>query len=225
MTVDAVDHLNTTRIHRLLRPLRSKCTALSTAYSVPSQHKPSVSTTYSKLSRRPYRRPHNDAVPLPLTVLQYPENLRTNSEWHLSQKIKEIQDTFRNLVRVAQYSIPPNECGRSTRSLAAMCAVIVGDNIHSDIQVYQEFEGGAVDVNGDISTEISDQIYELVPPHYRGYVHSHRTSRSPSSKCVQQLHPRFSCPSPYYGHLSTSPCAFDGPSRNLSPVSHGARVS
>ncbi|KAI0958276.1 hypothetical protein AcV7_004139 [Taiwanofungus camphoratus] len=169
MTVDAVDHLNTTRIHRLLRPLRSKCTALSTAYSVPSQHKPSVSTTYSKLSRRPYRRPHNDAVPLPLTVLQYPENLRTNSEWHLSQKIKEIQDTFRNLVRVAQYSIPPNECGRSTRSLAAMCAVIVGDNIHSDIQVYQEFEGGAVDVNGDISTEISDQIYELVPPHYRGY--------------------------------------------------------
>ncbi|KAF9245001.1 hypothetical protein BU15DRAFT_71351 [Melanogaster broomeanus] len=152
-TIESGTHLTTSRVNRLLRPLRNKSinlTALpkSAATTVPG-------ATYSK-------QPSSwdpDAIP-PLTVLRAGAkklslDRSSADEFELSRRIYAVCDAFRNIAQVA-YGHARTE---RVPSLAAMCTLIIGQNMpitNSDGSTDEE----------DIM-EVVDNIYDAIPPHYR----------------------------------------------------------
>lgn len=168
MTSNATDsgaHLTTSRVSRLLRPLRNKCTSLA---ALPKAAAAASRVTYSKQSSNwdPDSRP-------PLTILCLSAGTRgltldrhSADEFELSRRIHAICDAFKNIAHAA-FGQP---CSERIPSLAAMCALVVGENMppaNSDNTLADSGE----DSTGDILDV--DGIYEAVPPHYRRYLPRH----------------------------------------------------
>ncbi|TFY53227.1 hypothetical protein EVJ58_g9567, partial [Rhodofomes roseus] len=173
-------HLTTSRINRLFRPLRAKCTALAEFFSPRSYKRPHVSVTYSHHSRPPSRTASTDYDAPPLAILQPPESLgsrihfdRTSLEnVQLSRKIYEVRDAFRSVVQAAlgSDSTGPRNDALRIRSLAAMCASIIGEQVQAEIAARQdEAEDELEELYANIAADTQEELYEAVPLHYRSH--------------------------------------------------------
>ncbi|KZT67196.1 hypothetical protein DAEQUDRAFT_813057 [Daedalea quercina L-15889] len=180
MTTSNGAHLTTTRVNRLFRPLRAKCTALAEFSSPRSQTRPLVSVTYSRHSRPLTRTASADHDAPPLTILQPPETLGSRIHFdrtsldnlQLSRKIYEVRDAFRSLVQavLGADSTSPRDDVPHIRSLAAICATVIGQNIQSEIIACQADLDDEVDnLSANISTDIQEKLYEAVPLHCRSH--------------------------------------------------------
>ncbi|KAH9945696.1 hypothetical protein B0H21DRAFT_791568 [Amylocystis lapponica] len=187
MSATSGTHLTTSRINRLFRPLRAKCTNLA-AFSAQSSHpKHTVSVTYSNNPRNNSRKTLVDNDTPPLAILQPPESLGSRihldkaslENLQLSKKIYEVRDAFRNVVQVALGSPHAGQSSGAPRimSLAAMCAVVVGENIQNEVLAFQHREDSDGDMDDHEAAEFLEELYEGVPTHYRSYtVISHALS-------------------------------------------------
>lgn len=162
MTEPSGAHLTTSRINRLLRPLRNKCNTLAALPKAATASR----VTYSKQSNwDPDSRP-------PLTLLcpsagtkKLTLESRSADEFELSRRIHAVCDAFKNVAQVA-YGQP---CTERIPSLAAMCTLVVGENMvaaNSDSTLVGSGEN-STDESDVLDT---DSIYEAVPPHYRRYL-------------------------------------------------------
>ncbi|KZT04690.1 uncharacterized protein LAESUDRAFT_814035 [Laetiporus sulphureus 93-53] len=185
MTQDSCVYLTTSRINRLFRPLRAKCTALAEFVSVSTRKRAAVSVTYSRTTRFASAHVFVDRDVPPLALLQPPEALRSRihldrtsmDNLQLSRKIYDVRDAFKNILQASLGSTAVR--GHSgPSSLAALCAGIVGENLHDDVEAYQE---GLLQMGNDTdehaAMEFLDDLYEAVPGHYRSFaVTSHAVS-------------------------------------------------
>lgn len=186
MNTQTGEHLTTSRISRLLRPLRVKCQKLASYSPETALQRPrgSVVVTYGSSSRQS----NADAVERrgepPLAVIPPPEKLSVLSKLdrssrdklELSRRIYDVRDTFRNILQATLAS--GTNSRRSTpqpnievpegrvRSLAAMCANTIGDNLEDQMSISSEERGGQ-EVNDEEEQEILDTLYDAVYPQYR----------------------------------------------------------
>ncbi|EPT02599.1 hypothetical protein FOMPIDRAFT_1088962, partial [Fomitopsis schrenkii] len=180
MTNSTGAHLTTTRINRLFRPLRAKCTALAEFTPPRSQTKPHVSITYSRNARTVSRTASADHDAPPLAILQPPETLgsrihldRTSLDnLQLSRKIYEVRDAFRSLVHavLGADTTATRHDAPNMRSLTALCAAVVGENIQEEIIARQaDVEDELEEPSANNATEIQEELYEAVPLHHRSH--------------------------------------------------------
>lgn len=170
--------ITTSRINRLLRPLRHKCAKIPL---LPVLSTAKVSATYS--SRR-----NIDSVALstscpdqysewpPLSVLPHPESIKLRPQLHksytetleLSRKLYAVRDCFRRIVQVAfgAEALLEGSARGGPRSrvlsLSAMCSIVVGQNIADYTEETDEF-----DMDNGESIEIINELHEWVPLHHR----------------------------------------------------------
>ncbi|KII92238.1 hypothetical protein PLICRDRAFT_172352 [Plicaturopsis crispa FD-325 SS-3] len=166
----ASQNLTTTRINRVLRPLRNKTQDLA-SFST-SCHSHAVSTTYTE---RPSSRPAIlfDGPPPPLSLLREPKDLAAllysdkdrAARIEMSRKIYAVRDCFRNVLHVAFGSDAPQ---RRVPSLSALCAGIVGENIQPEVGTEDDEDCARADHDLDAElTETINELYEAVPLQYR----------------------------------------------------------
>ncbi|CAL1708235.1 unnamed protein product [Somion occarium] len=170
--------LTTTRIIRLLRPLRTKCESLSASPS-----KPGVSVTYASSSRRPMESSSDVSTSrhaFSLTALPPPERMHSlkydRELLQLSRKIYDIKDAFHNVIQSAlgtsfllrRQSQPSHADETESRvlGLAAMCSTIVGEHIEAEVKASQEtMNTVSAFEDGDIS--VITELYDAIPAHHR----------------------------------------------------------
>ena len=154
-------HLATSRVNRLLRPLRNKCNTLAALQKTPAASR----VTYSRQpsSWDPASRP-------PLTILSFLGgnkklvlDTRSPDEFELSRRIHAVCDAFKNIAHVA-FGQPHSE---RIPSLAAMCSLVIGRNMPSEDTLAGPDEDSFDD------TLDADGIYETVPSYYRRYLLRH----------------------------------------------------
>ncbi|KAJ7128879.1 hypothetical protein C8R43DRAFT_931126 [Mycena crocata] len=146
--------LSTSRISRLLRPLRTKCIALAAIHSTPCV----ASTTYgSKACLESH----------PLDILPPPDSLRSyhiehRSVANLRAALYAVRDCFRDVIvktKPAEGSAPTQ---RVTR-LADLCSIIVGENMQGE----EDLGDGAED-DSELEQVIEmENLYGIIPVQYR----------------------------------------------------------
>ncbi|KAG2113762.1 uncharacterized protein F5147DRAFT_679678, partial [Suillus discolor] len=155
-------HLTTSRINRLLRPLRNKCLSLSKSLST-ARHGASRSTYSSHSQDWPLD------CPPPLALLPQPSSAtrgRFNyfdraEDLELSRLIYAVCDAFRCILRVTHGSVP----GESIPSLAAMCCFVVGENVPLSGIGTRDSQEEVVDEDELMKTV--EDIYDTIPTYYR----------------------------------------------------------
>ncbi|KAG2128621.1 uncharacterized protein EDB93DRAFT_1095928, partial [Suillus bovinus] len=165
-------HLTTSRINRLLRPLRNKCLSLSKLLST-ARHSASRST-YSS---------HSQVWPLdsppPLTLLPQPSSAIRGrfsyfdkaEDLELSRLIHAVCDAFRCVLQVTHGTVP----GESVPSLAAMCCFVVGENVPLSGIGMRDSQEEVVDEDELMKT--MEDIYDAIPTYYRRHsIASHALS-------------------------------------------------
>lgn len=167
-------NLTTTRINRLLRPLRNKCASLATLAS----HSTTLHTAASTYLNQTTGWSDQDAPPLAL--LRPPSGLgaRTHLDENaiksleLSRAIYDVRDCFRNLTRAVLGTEGLRADYSGGISLAAMCSRKIGQTIQAE---FNDNLAARVDkhenaMDDDEQMELTIEIYEAVPTHYRKYV-------------------------------------------------------
>lgn len=147
--------LSTSRITRLLRPLRTKCIALATMHPTPC-HSKHLAWTYGSKTCSADVRPL-DILPPPDSVRSYHTDHRSVSG--LRAAIYGVRDCFRDIVlktKPIDGVAPP---GRITR-LADLCSIIVGQTMQG--------EDFGMDAEED-SEQLAEMenLYEFIPVQYR----------------------------------------------------------
>lgn len=159
-------NLTISRINRLLRPLRNTCATLA-SFSL------STGASTATYSSRPERVDiFGNSTILPLEILQPPENavLRLNLDTkslELSRKIYAVRDCFRNVVQAVagpQTRKAPTGRGCRVLGLAAMCSIVVGQNMQPESD-----EEADEPVEEEEMLELVNELYEAIPPPYRRY--------------------------------------------------------
>jgi hypothetical protein len=155
-------HLTTSRINRLLRPLRNKCLSL-TKFLTTTQHTTSRGTSSSHgHSWQP------ESLP-PLALLRPPSATRGRlwldkgfaEDLELSRLIHAVCDAFRNLLQVTHGAGPEEP----VPSLAAMCCLVVGENV--PLGSDGTHAGQEEAVGEDELMKVVDEIYDAIPTYYR----------------------------------------------------------
>ena len=125
-------HLTTSRIHRILRPLKTKCAGL-TASAALAGGKSTVATRSTYSSRNRISRTNsssfslnNPEEPPPLTTLPPPEQMHhsksssqydsTGNQLALSRSIYGIRDAFKNVINIAFGGGWDDPCSRGSVS-------------------------------------------------------------------------------------------------------------
>lgn len=155
-------HLTTSRINRLLRPLRNKCLSLSKLSST-ARHGASRSTYSSHSQDWPLD------CPPPLALLPQPSSAtrgRFNyfdraEDLELSRLLYAVCDAFRCILQVTHGSVP----GESIPSLAAMCCFVVGENVPLSGIGTRDSQEEVVDEDELMKTV--EDIYDTIPTYYR----------------------------------------------------------
>ncbi|KAH8079439.1 hypothetical protein BXZ70DRAFT_996354 [Cristinia sonorae] len=179
-TNEAGTHLTTSRIARVFRPLRAKCLALSAPLptSTTRHHAP---VKYGRASRNisnyipsvierafsftPIPPAQSLALQHSSTSIEHVRGLTA-----LSNKINEVRDAFRNVVKVAYGGWPAHAAATSTSRiprLGAMCAVTIGNYLDADDEDSDEDNADSTFDNDDVDAMYG--LYESIPPHYRRY--------------------------------------------------------
>src|ERR1700691_1315290 len=123
------DSLTTTRINRLLRPLRNKCNTLASVAKLSAL----TPTTYS--SSQAWS--SHDSPPL--TILQPPGNvgirIHLDDDYmrtvELARRIYPVRDCFRNVVQVT-FGTAGTNGSRGIPSLGEMCSMVIGATIQTE---------------------------------------------------------------------------------------------
>ncbi|EKM54089.1 uncharacterized protein PHACADRAFT_196521 [Phanerochaete carnosa HHB-10118-sp] len=193
MNTQTGEHLTTSRISRLLRPLRVRCQKLA-SYSpeaASQRSRGSVVVTYGSSSRHSGADAGERRNEPPLAVIPPPEKLSVLSKLdrssreklELSRRIYDVRDAFRNILQAtltsgtgSRRSTPQPSGEKHARSLAAMCASIVGSNLEDQIRMSAEEREGE-EANDEEDQDILDSLYDAVYPQYRKHtVISHALS-------------------------------------------------
>ncbi|KAJ3538145.1 hypothetical protein NM688_g6560 [Phlebia brevispora] len=170
--------LTTSRISRLLRPLRTKCVHLAAISNTKSK---GVAITYGSSSRHSSQRSSSENDSPPLAVIPPPEKLSTLSgsdrptrdDMQLSKGIYDVRDAFRNVIQATfgvlstPYGGEENTILRMTRvrSLASICASVIGDHIEDQARLHDEGD----EAEDEEDMEILSELYEAIPPHFRRF--------------------------------------------------------
>jgi len=165
---DVDDKLSTSRIHRLLRPLRNRC--ISLASFATGVCRSGIRTTY--VSQTSGDDIDGSLFP-PLSVLQPPMDMsaRIHFDKHridsleMSRKVYAVRDCFHDIVSKTGKHRAGTAAMTGTQqfamSLAAICSIVVGKNMQC----------GAEENSDDIEdANLVNDIYEAIPLQYRRYV-------------------------------------------------------
>lgn len=153
-------HLTTSRINRLLRPLRNKCLSLS-KYLTVARH---------SASSLPHSQNWLPESPPPLAILRPPPSATRGrlcldkgfaEDMELSRLLYAVCDAFRNLLQVTHGAVP----GEPIPSLAAMCCFVVGGNVPLSTDGTHEDQEEAI--SEDELMRVVDEIYDVIPTYYR----------------------------------------------------------
>ncbi|KAJ7078901.1 hypothetical protein B0H15DRAFT_788651 [Mycena belliarum] len=147
--------LSTTRISRLLRPLRTKCIALKSATTREPEH---PTATYGSKTQSVMEL-------LPLDVLPPPDSARSYHVDHstvatLRAAIYAVRDCFQEIVSKTKAPEAPGLAPTVPR-LADLCSIIVGEHMEAD----DDFGTGTDEDSGQLG-EI-ENLYGLIPVQYR----------------------------------------------------------
>jgi hypothetical protein len=237
--------LTTTRINRLLRPLRSSSLALfmHNASAPSNTTGPTGFVTYaSRTSWRPAEKgPLALILPPDAIQAQHPSVRGGVRNIELSRKIYAVRNAFRNIVQAAYgSSAARRSIGKETKgvqrvlSLTAMCASVVGAGIQEEVDAQRD-EGGEMGENeeDEEEMEIVNEMYDYVPSQYRKFVpFFHLTQNAQHLRCAKMdtgIPRALHCPPnlppgpdpsfrPPRHHFGPSPCKriSSPPSRNPS---------
>lgn len=166
-------NLTTTRINRLLRPLRNKCNSLAELPSSSAVRAPKA--TYSSTSKIWAA---TDRPPLAMLQPTRPGGLRPIADdclhtLELARRIYAVRDCFKNIIQVSFSS--GNKFGirrdqQSVPSLAEFCSMVIGSTIQDE---FDEWSAKCRDdsdyLEDDEVLDMLNGIYEAVPTHYRRY--------------------------------------------------------
>lgn len=144
--------LSTSRINRLLRPLRTKCTTLASLH--PSvNHYASLYTTYSSKGAS-----FQSEIP-PLSLPHPPRLSAENCGLaSLRSSIYAVRDCFKEIVVKSDGSRTQKLTPTSNvMSLTSLCAIIIGENLESEI------DADATEAERDEQLASIYAIYEAVP--------------------------------------------------------------
>lgn len=153
MTISDDAEWTTSRIKRLLRPLKCKCLALSSYM----KETPARMTTYGSRSSLDH-----DLLPL-----EAPSNIGVRIHFHkdtvqsleLSKRIYAIRDCYSDLISKMDRPRAKEDANLPTLpSLTSLCSVILGAQISCDEEEFPESE---------CSLDISEVLYDAIPPPYR----------------------------------------------------------
>ena len=157
------NHLTTSRINRLLRPLRNKCLSLSKFLTAARQ-------SDSRRTSLPHNQNWSPESPPPLALLRQPPSATRGrlcldkgfaEDLELARLIYAVCDAFRNLLQVTHGAVP----GEPIPSLAAMCCFVVGDNV--PLGTDGTHESQEEPVGEDELMKVVDGIYDAIPTYYR----------------------------------------------------------
>ncbi|KAF8557982.1 hypothetical protein OG21DRAFT_79678 [Imleria badia] len=156
-------HLTTSRVNRLLRPLRNKCNTLA---ALPKSATASR-VTYSKQSSNwdPDTRPPLIVLCPPAGIKKLTLDRRSADVFELSRQIHAVCDAFKNIAHVA-YGQP---CKQRIPSLAAMCTLVIGGNMPATNSDSTSVDSGEDSTDENELLDV-DGIYEAVPQHYRRFL-------------------------------------------------------
>ncbi|KAI0075351.1 hypothetical protein K474DRAFT_1699100 [Panus rudis PR-1116 ss-1] len=176
--------LTTSRIIRLLRPLRTKCAAASISASVARQHRHKAIVTYASRTNNSNVRssaPEQDDV-FSLTILPPAERMNSlkysREQMMASKQMYDVRDAFRNLVQAvlggsntAGHDPPTREIESSGSgrilSLAGMCSMIIGRHIESEVAIARENREEDDGIGGEEDMEVVTDLYEAMPSQCR----------------------------------------------------------
>lgn len=157
-----VQKFSTSRINRLLRPLRNRCVSLASFATE------GYRATYS--SRTSVNHTGGPDFP-PLFLLQPPMKMGSRIHFNkhhiesleMSQKVYAVRDCFQEIVSKTDGRKTTAMTGtrRRVMSLAAICSIVVGQNMQCEADTSSDDVEDANFVN---------DIYEAVPLQYRRYV-------------------------------------------------------
>ncbi|KAJ3988287.1 hypothetical protein F5890DRAFT_528932 [Lentinula detonsa] len=152
------DFLSTTRINRLLRPLRNKCSSLA-AFGARTGSS-SAPTTYSSVKSM------NQPDMPPLCILSPPENSTRldAASIELSRRIYAVYNAFKDVVEKTK-ALRIQSAGNNTArlpSLSTMCASVIGRHAEPD------FEEDVTRLEEERSVDAVETLYKEIPALYRG---------------------------------------------------------
>ncbi|KAF8828936.1 hypothetical protein HHX47_DHR3001127 [Lentinula edodes] len=158
---DCESLLSTTRINRLLRPLRNKCSTLA-VLGTRTASLSGCTTTYS--STKSFTQPD---IP-PLRILSLPASTtgldETGGEW--SRKIYAVRNAFNDIVE--KTAGPRVQSGGDSiprlPSLSTLCALVIGEHAEPDI------EEDTTRFEEECSVDVVETLYKEIPALYRGEV-------------------------------------------------------
>jgi hypothetical protein len=163
--------LSTTRINRLLRPLRVTCIQLDTYARSADSIGPSSSghATYSKINTwRP-----SEKGPLALILPPQASLSKTRPPWQsggvrnaeIAKKIYAVHAAFKNVLQAALGTGEKIQPNRKLNTLASLCATIVGEGIQEEIDLNLHL---SIETAEDEQEQaIIEEMYEYVPMTYR----------------------------------------------------------
>ncbi|KAG1742225.1 hypothetical protein EDB19DRAFT_1634143, partial [Suillus lakei] len=154
-------HLTTSRINRLLRPLRNKCLSLS-KFLTTARHGASRSTYLPHSQDWPLESPPPLAhLPQPSSATRWRLYFDRAEDLELSRLIYAVCGAFRCLLQVTHGTVPRE----SIPSLAAMCCFVVGENV--PLSGTGTRDGQEETVNEDELMKLVEGIYDTIPTYYR----------------------------------------------------------
>ncbi len=158
--------LSVSRINRLLRPLRNKCSILASATSLPSGS--AVPITYGSSSSPSLE----IRAPPPLNVLHDPKLVISHAHQEsrsldtLARQIYAVTNAYRNVVQAA-LSGTLDGSRRGVMALTDICAASVGRNIKEEVvRCLATLEGEPEEEDGK-ETVLVGELYESVPARFR----------------------------------------------------------
>ncbi|KAL4080199.1 hypothetical protein V8B97DRAFT_1864576 [Scleroderma yunnanense] len=176
MSIESGNHLTISRINRLLRPLRSKCTALN---NLPGQVHINHPGRTTSTARSTCSWDIDSLVPLTIEgVTGSRKNAKSDrssilADYELKRRIRAVSDAFRNVV----YGTFGTPCTERIPSLAGLCSSVIGNNIPVTDVDLSGTDSEADLLDEDDITTFADEIYESIPSHHRRFaVVSHALS-------------------------------------------------
>ncbi|KAF5386022.1 hypothetical protein D9615_002404 [Tricholomella constricta] len=169
--------LSTSRIKRLLRPLRSRCSSLA-SFANSRTHQTFKLTSYA--SRRGGSSEEN-LEPPPLHILHPPGSLGLHkdvdkNQVEMARRVYAVRDCFRDIVvntaRRTGETTQGNQLPPRVISLAAICSIVVGDNMECNLSLDDSKEDSDEEL-----ANLVDSLYDSIPLEYRRWaVLSHALS-------------------------------------------------
>lgn len=169
--------LTTTRVNRLLRPLRTSCNQLAAhaAACGMSLAEPTGMITYSRTHcwRPAEKGPLALILPSETILARHTSAKGVVRNVELSKKLYAVRNAFRNLLKAALGVTSDCKGKGKMLSLGEMCALVVGEGIQEEI-VAQLGENSDLAEKEEEEEEmaITNEMYEYVPLQYRRCVFS-----------------------------------------------------